>query len=326
MKFFQTIKDSIYNPQFYKGIRDQKASVSVKYFAKLAFVIACVVAIIPIVGGVGLLTWKHNEIDNIHSQIRDVFPQELVVDVKNGEVSTNMEEPYAIALPESIKKEISSEGMLYTLNNLLVIDTSKSIEMSDFQMHETLLIVGKHEIGVLNPEKNEMTLRSLEGSAVTYTLNRTSFEIVVDMIWRVVKVIAIIILVLLPFLIFAGIFVGYSAYLVFGALAVWLASNITNQSLTYGQSYKTGLHLITLPLILSFALPPLFHAPFLFTLVLLAVAYVNFKSSVKPESETTMQKEDELVSNVLESPLLSEKSDDAENVDSLAEAKSVKKE
>lgn len=277
MKFLQTVKDSIYNPQFYKEIEGQKVSLSMKYFAKLILLVSCFVAIIPFVSGVGLLTWKQDVIANIHTQIIDTFPRELSVHIKNGEISTNVEEPYAIVLPDTLKRDVSHEKIPYPINNLLVINTQKPIETSDFKEYQTLAVLGKNEIGIFSPNAGKVEIQSLDTFHLEYTLDRTSFEVFVDHAWRVLKIIGIVGLILLPFLIFVGLFIGYAIYLLFGALVIWLAAHLTKKSLTYGQSYALGLHLVTLPLLASFVFIFLFHTPFVFTLILFVITFINFK-------------------------------------------------
>lgn len=277
MKFFQTMKDSIYNPQFYKDLKEERVGVSIKYFAKLAFLTACIVSIVPIAGGVGLLTWKQSEISGVRTQVVDMFPQELSMHIENGEISTTVAEPYVIAMPDALREKVFHEQTPYAINNLLVINTQKPIETIDFQTFQTFVIVGKNEIGVFNPEKGKFEIQSLHAFDVNYTLDRHNFETLVGIGWKALKVILVIGVILLPFIIFTGLFVGYLVYLLFGALAVWFAASLVRKSLSYGQAYQLGLHLVTLPFLMSFLLPSLFHIPFLFTVVLFAIAYANFR-------------------------------------------------
>ncbi len=278
-KFFQTVKDSVYNPQFYKDIQQEGTAVSVKYFAKIVFTLACVVSIVPIIGGIGLLTWKHNVVDRVRAEITGIFPQELILQAKNGELSTNVAEPYAIEFSESIKREMSSDDRAYPVNNLLVINTGKPIEIGDFSKYKTFVILGKDEVGVFDSQKGKLQIQNFRNNNFSGTLDRAGFEVFVNKLFSIVQKVAVVILILLPFLIFAGLFVWYGVYLVFGAIIVWLAAKATHQSLTYGQSYRLGLHLVTLPLIISFLLPFLFGVPFMFTLALFVIAFVNFKQT-----------------------------------------------
>ncbi|MDD5083429.1 MAG: DUF1189 family protein [Candidatus Moranbacteria bacterium] len=277
MKFFQMVKDSIYNPRFYRDIAGQSASVSVKYFAKLVLVVSCIIAIIPLVGGIGLLTWKQASVENFRSEIIATFPAELSVRIKNGEISTNVQEPYAIAMPENLKREIRREKDIPPVEQLLVIDTTKPIQMSDFETHQTLVMVGKNQVGIFNPGRGKVEVQNIQAFNIDYTLDRSSFTGLVDMAWKMLRIAGVVVLILLPFVLFVALFIGYGIYLVFGALVVWLAANVTGKILTYGQAYRLGLHLVTLPLLVSFVVPSLFGVPFLFSIVFFIMAYINFK-------------------------------------------------
>lgn len=285
MKFLQDVKDSIYNPQFYEHVASQEMSVAVKYFAKIVFVVACALSAVPLTGGIGLLTWNHSQVDDIRTDIIEAFPSDLELSIRNGEISTNATEPYEVALPKNTEQWAVEADAPYEITNLVVIDTTKSIETADFKKHQTLFVIGKNEIGMFNPDKNKVEIQSLSHADLTYTLNRENFESLVFSAWKILTVAAIVFLTLLPFFIFFGLFIGYGIYLVFGALVVWLAGSILNHTLSYGQAYKVSLYAITLPLIGNFAVPFVFHVPFVFTLVLFAVAYANFKQ--RPASQSS---------------------------------------
>lgn len=277
MKFFQMVKDSVYNPGFYQDLKNQKFSDSVKYFAKFALIVSVVVALFPIVIGIGLLTWQSQRVADVRQQIVQTFPSELTLSIKNGEISTNVDEPYSIAIPDGIKNTVSQKQASYPLDNLLVINTHKQIETSDFQNYKTLAVLGKNEFGVLDPGRGKVEIQNLDRFAFNYTLDRSGFESLVNTIWKLAKILGFMLLILLPFIIFFGIFIGYMMYLLFGALVIWLAADLGKRSLSYKESYQAGLHLITLPIIGEFLLPFIFHIFFVFTLTLFILAYMNFK-------------------------------------------------
>lgn len=276
----------MYDPQFYAEIKKQTLGDAMKYFVKLLFTLACFAAIMPIFFGVSLLTWKQSIVTNFREQLVQTFPQELSIEVKKGEVTTNVEEPYAIAVPESLKNEFtSSDATAMPPRNLIVINTHKAIELNDFAMQDTFVIIGKNEIGVFDAEKNKVDIQGLDDFSTEGAIDQSVFAALVEKVWGVVRIVAVVVLALLPVLIFAVFFVIYSLYLFFGALLVWLASKMTKKALTYKESYVAGLHLMTLPLIGGFVLPFVFHAPFMFTLVLFTIAYINFnQTAVKDDA------------------------------------------
>jgi hypothetical protein len=290
MKFLKTVQSSVYDLQFYAEIKKQTLGDALKYFAQLVFALACLSAIMPIIFGVGLLTWNQSAVTNFEAQIVQAFPAELSIEAKNGEVTTNVEEPYAIAMPESFKSEFTSSDATATPpRNIIVINTHKSIELSDFAMQDTIAIVGKNEVGIFDAEKNKVDIQSLNNFSTDGPINQAAFAVLLENMWGVARIAAVVILALLPVLIFGAFFVAYGLYLFFGALFVWLASSLTKKSLTYKESYVASLHLITLPLIGSFVLPFIFQAPFMFTIVLFVIAYINFNQTVVKDDADTKE-------------------------------------
>lgn len=297
MRFFRTVKDSVYNPDFYENLPARwSPSSSLKYFARLVFLISCILAIFPIIAGIVLLS-NPDKIGSIRTQIVETFPQELVVNIKNGEVSTNVEEPYFIPQPAGIREELlrqMNRKLPYEANNLLVINTRKPIELTDFQNYRTLAILGKNEVGFYSPDRGRIDVQSLKDFSLPYALDRQSFGSLVDSGWNTLKTILVVLMILSPFLIFLALFIFYLLYLIFGALVVWLAAKISNLRFTYGESYQSGLHLITLPLILSFLLPFIFQLPFILTLTLFIMALINFKNT-RDAIDTRGRREDSTI-------------------------------
>lgn len=288
MKFFQTVKDSVYNPGFYMVLPMRPVAESVKYFARLVFLISCILAIFPIIAGIALLS-RQDKVGSVRTQIVEAFPQDLVVNVKNGEVSTNATEPYSIPQPPVLREEMMrwmKGKTTYDVNNLLVINTRKPIELTDFQTYRTLAVLGRNEVGFYSPDRGSIEIQSLRNLSVERPIDRESFGSFVDSGWSAIKSILVVLMILSPFLIFIAIFVAYLIYLILGALVVWLASAIRHTRMTYGQSYQAGLHLITLPLILSFLIPFILHLPFVFTLALFVMALINFEEPERSETET----------------------------------------
>ena len=259
---------------------------SVRYFARLVFLISCILALFPIIAGIGLMTWKQDKVAAIRTQIVEAFPRDLAVQVKNGEVSTNANEPYAVPQPAALRDMMmrwmkTDTKIPYDANNLLVINTQKPIELTDFRNYGTLAILSKNEIGVFSPTKGSIEIQSLRDVSLERPLDRQSFGSFIDSGWEVAKTVMIVLLILSPFIIFVAIFILHLIYLIFGALVVWLASSIVRRRSSYGQAYQEGLHLMTLPLIASFVLPFIFALPFAFTLLLFIMALLNFR---RPET------------------------------------------
>ena len=93
MKIFKNIKNSIYSPKFYKELLEKPFSFSFKYFAIFALTISLFVTIIFSVIYIPGIKFF---IDEFGYNVIDYYPEELQVTIKNGQVFTNVQEPYFI--------------------------------------------------------------------------------------------------------------------------------------------------------------------------------------------------------------------------------------
>ncbi len=284
--FFSTLIKSLYNPEFYQGIPENRTGDAVKYFLGFIFVVAVLFSIMPMVIGLGFFLAAHNEADQGYAQVRGFYPSDLVVKINQGEISINQPEPYLIPTPSSWVNGLSDGGRRssgFRIENLIVFDTAKPIASEDFEADQTLVIVGKNEIGMYDPNKSKVEIYDLKnlGLHENITIDQSMYTGFLDQAWKVLRGVAIFCIVLLPVFLFFGFGIGYAAYLLFGVLFIWLAFHICNRPYTYGQSYKTGLYLLTLPIILNFLFPVVFIIPFSFTLLLAILTWLNFKDPVQ---------------------------------------------
>lgn len=287
MSFFKQVVASIGDRAFYRELKTGKTADAVKYFAKLLVVVAVFISLFPIVGGLGLYFWNKDQVEDVQSQIVAAFPEELELRVKDGTVTSNVPEPYAIPLPEEWRMEQRGGGDRQ-VENLAVIDTTKPIDTADFAAYRTAVIIGRDEIGFASPDDRKIQIHRIDDWDVDVLATRDSFGAFVDRGFQALRGVGAVLLVLSPLFIFSGLFIGSLIYLVFGALIIWLAARLHHVPLTYGESYRYGLHLMTLPVLLSCLLTGLFKIPFVFTIVLFATAYWNLKPAIAAETPGPM--------------------------------------
>ena len=96
MSFLQNIGKSIYSPEFYKELLGLPFSFSLKYFYSLAVVLAVALAVIF---SFKIIPAAQPFLQSIGPQVLNYYPDELVITIKNGDVSTNVAEPYLLPLP-----------------------------------------------------------------------------------------------------------------------------------------------------------------------------------------------------------------------------------
>lgn len=283
-QFFQTVRKSIYNPEWYEEVLERPLGKGIKYLLSLTvFVILAQVVLVTLIAAPSFPAF-HSAAKAFHRQIIASFPDELVITQTNGEIHTNMTEPYAIPLPESWKKSLSSKDHKDQPNkvpgNLIVFETNKSIERQDFLEIDALVLIGKNEIGIYNAEEGKVEIRSFDGKFEDgQLLDKTTYETWVNKLWEWLEIVLPILLIVLVPLMMGIVFIGKLLYLFFGALAVWLGAKMADKHISYKQAYKAGLYLITFPILLG----TVFSVPFLTTVLLLVLAILNFRASTRRE-------------------------------------------
>jgi len=290
---WQNIKNTLVRPEFFRnqsfGLKEGLRFYS---FAILAFTVATVILMLP--GFVRFVqTMTSGEWQNQQSIVKSIYPDELKVTLGKDGISTNVAEPYAIALPKEWRS-----GDEKIAKNLLVIDTTRPVELGSFEKEDTLIIIGKHQVGFRNPEKGEFRIQDLGSfeSRESFILTATKFQHFVDKAFTITRYVIVFFMLVFPFMLYAMHWIGYLFYALFGALIVWLAATICDYKLSYGRAYLSTLYLLPIPLVYDLLTSfmggqPGARYPFLFSLILFIVALINFPKMAKPKPVIIAQTE-----------------------------------
>jgi hypothetical protein len=286
MGFFKTLKSSVYDPAFYRSVRERKTSSAFGYFALLMLVASLISSAKPVADIAGFIFQPSEKKDVIRNEILSLYPDELSIRFENGTVSTNVAEPFAIPLPYTLEKETDNQQEYP--KNLLVIDTTKPISASDFETFDTIAILGRDSIGFHDPEERKTEIQDFGGvSGEPFTLDKDRFVSFVGIAERFAKGFGVALLFLLPIVVFTAKLAGFLLYLLFGALVIWIVAKARGVDWEYGDSYKAGLHLMTLPILYGILSSPPFvpalHIPFLFTAILAISAAINLARLPAPQ-------------------------------------------
>lgn len=275
--FGNTFWSNVTDPSALKKFRMRTFGAGVGY---LYLVLLCTSIIVLLPHGAKLFmvrpmlgTW----ITEAKTTLKDVYPKDLVVTVKNGEVSTNMKEPYAIDLPERVKKEFTKDATKAP-QHLVVFDTQGSIE--NFTTYQTFILVTKKNVAFQDKDKGirVMSVAEMGDFAKTgATMNRATYDSIMskalpflDFIPGIVTFLAIGLIFIFPFLFAALGLVKYLIYLVVGALLAWVIARVQERNLDYGELYVLGFYGLTLPILyrtVEYVLD--FHIGWIFTLIFL---------------------------------------------------------
>lgn len=279
-RFFKNIYLSATKPQSYPPRLAQSFSSALGY---LYWLLVCT-TLISAVGFAALLWAARPQIGefvrNAEQELAGMYPDELVLTLSGGELSTNVETPYTIDpwfwSSEKLRKEFES-GEKDMPAHFVVIDLDASVESYDSQ--DTLILltrtsaVARDNDGIrLMPYSELETDEPLVLDKATYMELVTAVQPFVEMIPSFVDGLMLFLIVLWPFV--GGFFhwLGLLAYLLVFTLAVLLMSNIMKRRLTYGQLYHLSLYGITLSVLyglVSSWIPQLSALPFIFTLIFL---------------------------------------------------------
>lgn len=272
MNFFKKIAKSVYGPEYYSELQSKQFSYSVKYFALFALIF---VAIFVLRIGIFNVPKMDAAIKNLVPTVVNFFPEELEVTIRGGKLSTNVPEPYFIEMPESWENLPSEENVpnqFQSLENLIVIDTQSEANADNLKKYDTLLLITQNYF--LNQgDRGNINIQSL---SVIPDMD-ISKQVIADLAQKYspyLKVLPVLFLIL-DFFIAIGVIVGNLLYLLLAALFIWLIAKVKKAEINYGKAYQMGLHLMTLPLLLSALFTIRF--PLWFTTLLLILAVINIR-------------------------------------------------
>jgi hypothetical protein len=165
------------------------------------------------------------------------------------------------------------------IDNILVIDTAHPLTTEAFRQQRTLFILGERSIGFYDQQKRKLEAHDMDDlGADRVILDQSMYSDLIRIAWKWLTIGGTIFFVTLPILLWILFSLWYAFYLVFGALVIWLAFYITHRPYGYGQAYKTGLYLLTLPIVLSFLVPWILAIPLSFTLIVFGLAWYHFRA------------------------------------------------
>lgn len=269
----QTVRSSIYNPDFYSKIKHQSLLSALKYFFLLILALAFINTLIL---SYELAVKIPDQAKKFVAESVKSYPADLEVSIDDGQVSTNAQEPFFVPMPNNDEYN--------DLNNILVIDTKTPFSSTQFGQYKTMLWLTRDSLFYQN---REFDTRSLDLSKFdNIKIDRQFIQTWANKISPWLNLIgpALILAV------FIGLFLGFAFNLIYFlllALLVFFLSAIFKWGLDYKSAYKTALYASTLAFLLDLVLfntglyTGFFGFPFLFTLAALCAATVNLQNFEK---------------------------------------------
>ena len=272
-RLVETVKNSIYNASFYADMPSKNGGRPIGVLALIAALAGVYVAV-SMVGGL----YSFVKSDPV-GEMAGAYPEELVITVKDGVASTNVESPYFIENPEETP---SANSPSY----LAVIDTRDDVPFEELAEYDAFAVLGRSTLFFFRPgERGDDRSYSLS-KVKEFTLDKKTVDDFVAMVrpW-IAAAVYLLPLIMLAFITLWGVLL-YLFLAVFGALAVKLIALFKGLSMPYGSAYVTALYAL-IPVSLFDLLTDLigFGNSFLLgALIFIVVLIVNLKK----ESAITM--------------------------------------
>lgn len=253
--WFNTFKLAVSQPKEY-GKLSQRSFWSGYWYLFLLIVIGVLINTVIFAGEIVSSVPKvKTQLPQVKTQMLNAYPAELVVSIKNGTATTNVQEPYVISLRQIMPQLTNDEK-----TTLLVIDTNASVE--NYPIHKTLFFLTKTSL--VYPARNNAGANSYEVFPLSeikepITLDRPLYNQLiakvlpfVDKVPQFMYGFVVAALLLFPIVIGFAVLHGSLLYLLFMTLLVLLVSKLMKCNFTYKTLFKASMYGLTVPLVLTF--------------------------------------------------------------------------
>lgn len=247
--FFYSLKKSLFEPKYYKDVAETNFWFSFKYLWFLLFIFT----LIKTFTFVGLYLKSRPkiqpEVNKIMISAQNFYPKELKLNIKNGQLSTNVKEPYIFDLEKKAEQK-----------HFLIIDTKGSIE--NYPGYGTYILATKNAVVYPSESKNnkigETSVFYFRELKQSFTLDKKTYDNLLNVIKpyspKVSLFVDWIMLSLSPlFLIFGSLFwtFGVMLGLLFLTFFIWIINLIFKKGHGYGSLYRMGMHAVTWPILIN---------------------------------------------------------------------------
>lgn len=243
MTFYKEFKRSFSDPNLYK-MAERGETKPFTYLTNLSLALSFIAT-------VALSAWLIPRLNigvwEAASIVKNRYPSDLNLTINDGIASTDVERVFKMELTEEEQSLLSvADKNLFALENILVIDTSKSVneDFAEIRQEPTLLFLAKD--GVLIKERNHTSVRVESLKGVRDVL--ITHDLVIKMADDFVKVFKYV-LPLLIVVLFAGLFIvsliGGIITALLTALFVWLIKSAKHKDFAYKRALAISAYAAT---------------------------------------------------------------------------------
>lgn len=261
--FFYSLKRSLFEPKYYKDVFEANFWFSFKYLLFLLFILS----FIKIIVFAGFYLKARPSIQpGINKAMKytyEFYPDNLELRIRDGQLSTNVKEPYVFDIKNNKEK---------TDRVLLTIDTEGLID--NYPNYNSYILATKNAIIFPSKSNNnrigETSVFYFRDLGQDLTLNKEVYDKGVDMVKPYASkaniLIDWVVLTLSPIILIFGSFfwtMGTLFVLLFLTFFIWIANLLFKKGYSFGSLYKMGMHAVTWPILLGFLLPGFYILIFL---------------------------------------------------------------
>ncbi len=271
-RFWNNIKNSFYNPEFYSSLRHKRFWRAVLVLLGVSMISMLVICIM-LTATVGGFLKSFSPDDFVSSY----YPQGVELTAKDNQFHSNVTEPFYISLPKD------ADGEMEEFTNVVVIDTSDDLTLDQIEAYDAFVVVTKN--GIAGTEENgRMRVISLKQANLgDFVINKNNAVTWAETALDFIKVAAIPLLILL--FIFGSLLItlGHMFVLLFAALVVKIIAAIKKIKMPYPNAYIVALFAIIPVLILNMIVNKFVPVPVSINLLLfIVIVSVNLKSTHTP--------------------------------------------
>lgn len=279
--FARTFWKSLTNPSYYKDILSAKFSFSLKYLIFLLFLASLFFSFKAAIGLAKIRPKVPSFITEAKKVISEIYPDELVLTIRNKKITTNVIEPYTIDFP--VDNKIPTGGY----EHLLTINTRANID--DFRKYNSVFLLAGDYIVAPDDEGRSYKILPLDDYLKKIPdgayLNKGLYLEMVkkalpyfDYLPRIVDLAILFLIVLSPVLVTGFSLSGKLLYLLICSFFLWLLALVLKRGLSYAKVFQMSMHGLTLPILLGIFMSLFnFSLPFISTLIFLVWMIVILK-------------------------------------------------
>lgn len=257
-RFFTTIWTALTDTHAYVDIFARKRIGNGMGYLYWLCVTVTFLAVLPLAIGLIYVTPKSEAFINTHLTVaQNLYPDDLVITLSGGILSTNQDEPVLITLPA----EWQSGTEEFT--HLVVIDTDATVD--DYDAYDTGILltetaaVARDEKSIRIFTYSELSAEMEEGQKLEpIIINEelvgqavTGMRAFATYVPWILSALVLILLLAAPFIGGGILWIANVIFLAWATIILWIISALMGRHHRYGELYTLGLFGVTGPLILN---------------------------------------------------------------------------